>query len=140
MFKWLGLFKSSLGTHFTLVVGAGLLALITGWSPPWSAILGLVIAGIAATAQGVVLNANGFGALWWSQGVKWLLLGLGTFGVLNTWPQLMLPGFLVGAVISQLIWARVGMQRAKALRTGREAAQNRSALAEPVEGRPPYGW
>ncbi|MDG1112412.1 MAG: hypothetical protein P8N63_01450 [Pseudomonadales bacterium] len=118
MFKWQGLFKSALGIHFALVVGGGFFALISEWRAPGSAILGLMVAGIAATAQGFVLNANGFSALWWSQGLKWLLLGLGTFGALNIWPQLMLPGFLVGAVISQLIWARVGMQRAKALRTG----------------------
>ena len=119
MFKWQELLKSALRIHFVLVVVAGCIALITGWSATWSGILGLVIAGIAATAQGFVLDANGFSALWWSQGVKWLLLGLGTIGVLNTWPQLMLPGFLIGAVVSQLIWARVGIQRAKALRTGR---------------------
>lgn len=119
MFKWQALLKSALAIHFVLVVGAGCVALITGWNAVWSAILGLVIAGIAASVQGVVLNANGFSALWWSQGVKWLLLGLGTLGVLSFWPQLLLPGLLTGAVMSQLIWARVGMQRAKALRTGR---------------------
>jgi len=119
MFKWQRLLKSALRIHFVLVVAAVCIALITGWSATWSGILGLVIAGIAATTQGFLLDANGFSALWWSQGVKWLLLGLGTIGVLNTWPQLMLPGFLIGAVVSQLIWARVGIQRAKALRTGR---------------------
>ena len=119
MFKWQGLFKSALGIHFALVVGAGFFALITEWNAPESAILGLLIAGIAASVQGFVLNANGFSALWWSQGLKWLVLGVGTFGALNSWPHLTLPGFLVGAVASQLIWARVGMQRARALRTGR---------------------
>lgn len=105
--------------HCVVLVGAGVFALMTGWDALWSAMLGLAIAGAAATAQGMALNANGFSALWWSQGIKWLLFGLGTFGVLKTWPQLVLPGFLIGAILSQLIWAQVGMQRAKALRRGR---------------------
>lgn len=117
VFKWQALAKSVLAIHLVLLAGMILVALITQWRPLWSGILGLALAGAAAMAQGMVLNARGFGALWWSQGVKWLILGLGVVGLLKTWPQLLLLGFLVGAVMSQLIWARVGFRRADTLRT-----------------------
>jgi len=119
VFKWQALLKAALTMHLIFVVAASCFALVTGWGAAGSAMLGLVITGVAATVQGCLLNARGFRALWWSQGIKWMLLGLGTIGALIAWPELMLPGFLVGVIASQLIWARVGMQRAKALRAGR---------------------
>ena len=108
--------KMALVRHLVLLVLAILLALITQWQPLWSGIVGMTLAGTVATLQGMALNAYGFSALWWSQGLKWLLLVLGVVGLLNTWTQLYLPGFLVGAAMSQLIWARIGVERAIALR------------------------
>ncbi|MEZ7965686.1 MAG: hypothetical protein QMC05_06505 [Pseudomonadales bacterium] len=119
MFKWQALAKSALAMHLVLLSAMVLVAVITQWRPVWAGVAGIVLAGSAATAQGMVLNARGFGALWWSQVVKWVLLGLGVIALVKIWPELPLPGFLVGVVMSQLIWARIGLTRAQGLRAGK---------------------
>ncbi|MEJ6670389.1 MAG: hypothetical protein QNL18_05665 [Pseudomonadales bacterium] len=119
MFKWQALAKSALAMHLVLLSAMVLVAVITQWRPVWAGVAGIVLAGSAATAQGMVLNARGFGALWWSQVVKWVLLGLGVIALVKIWSELPLPGFLVGVVMSQLIWARIGLTRAQGLRAGK---------------------
>ncbi|MGB1341691.1 MAG: hypothetical protein ACPHAN_00375 [Pseudomonadales bacterium] len=101
-------------------VGAGhggLLALGTvaclsfdsSWILSWN--VGVVIAGLGALAQVIVLMRGEAPRVGVSQALKLAVFGVGTAALMVFWREIHLTGFVMGIVCSQLMWVLAGAKR-----------------------------